>query len=123
MTPSDDTRPLTPKQLRFCQEYITDLNSTGRELIENCRRVTIAWLLRQHGRPTSLKPATLRFREGETVFEASARPGAQRRGVRWWLECPGCGNRCGVRYSPWSFDLPDFRCRTCWDFGYASQLG
>jgi hypothetical protein len=98
-------------------------DGTARELVENCRRVTIGWLLQQHGRPTTLDPVTLRFRVGEMVFEVMALPSEQRRGVRWWVECPNCARRCGVLYSPRSFDEPDFRCRTCWDLAYASQLG
>lgn len=38
-------------------------------------------------------------------------------GVRWWMRCPSCGNRCGVLYC-WR---GMYRCQRCHGLPYRSQ--
>jgi hypothetical protein len=94
-----------------------------RELVENCRRVTVSWLLRPKGRPEQPAPTTRRFRVGSCVVAVALVSSPQRLGgVRWWMTCPNCGARCATMFSPRNLERPSFACRSCWDLAYASQL-
>ena len=94
-----------------------------RELVENCRRLTVAQLLKHLGRPSTAEPTDVRFRFGATRMTLTLVPSEQHfGGVRWWFICPGCGARRGVLLSPIPFQPPEFLCRTCYNLSYASQL-
>lgn len=115
-------RTCTAPAVRSAPPPAVRLGKPRRELVENCRRITVGRLLKRFG------PAALDDRHGNYTCPITARFSAVLRastphfgGVRWWLVCPACGGACAVLYWPRSVRRPDLRCRKCWGLAYASQ--
>jgi len=95
-----------------------------RWLVEECRRISVARLLKVFGKPkSSAKPVPLRFKiVGGHKLAASIVATSQHLGERWWIICPCCDRRASFLYSPRPLAAPNFACRRCWNLGYQSQL-